>query len=44
MINLAVDSESDSSDVDIAGCDFYQNVGKKKKQKNKHTKEKKNAY
>ena len=34
MINLADDSESDSSDVDIAVCDFYQNVEKKR---NKHT-------
>ena len=38
MINLADDSESDSSDVDIdiAGCDFYQNIGKKKKEKKKN--------
>ena len=26
MINLADDSESGSSDVDVAGCDFYQNI------------------
>ena len=32
VINLADDSEPDSSDVDIdiAGCDFYQNIEKKK--------------
>ena len=32
MINLADDSESDSGDVAIyiAGCDFYQNIEKKK--------------
>ena len=38
VINLADDSGSDSSDVDIdiAGCDFYQNIEKKKeKTKNK---------
>ena len=37
MINLAYDSESDSSEVDIAGCDFYQNIEKNnnKKQMNK---------
>ena len=26
VINLAYDSESDSSKVDIAGYDFYQNI------------------
>ena len=53
MINLAIDSEPDSSDVDIdiAGCDFYQNIEKKKEKQNKtknnnnkRTKEKKSAY
>ena len=51
MINLADDSKSDSSDVDIdiAGCDFYQNIEKKERNNNNknnniQTKEKKNAY
>ena len=43
MINLADDSESDSSDVDIAGCDFYQNI-EKKKQQHQQTQGKKYAY
>ena len=39
MINLADDSESDSSYVDIVGCDFYQNIKKyeKKSNNNKQT-------
>ena len=37
VINLACDSESDSSEVDIAGFDFYQNIEEKnmKKKQNK---------
>ena len=38
MINLAYDSESDSSVVDIAGCDFYQNI-EKKYEKNNNSKQ-----
>ena len=39
MVNLADDSESDSSDVDIdiAGCDFYQNIEKKRKKQQQET-------
>ena len=37
MINMAYDSESDSSEVDFAGCDFYQNIEKKYEKKNKTT-------
>ena len=41
MINLADDSESDSIDVeiDIAGCDFYQNIEKKERKKKQTTKQ-----
>ena len=37
VINLAYDSESDSSEVDIAGFDFNQNIEEKnmKKKQNK---------
>ena len=41
MINLADDSESDSSDVDIAGCAFYQNVEEKKETKTNKQKRRK---
>ena len=34
MINLADDSESDSSYVNIGGCDFYQNIKKYEKKSN----------
>ena len=37
VINLAYDSESDSSEVDIAGCSFYQNIEKKYANNNKQT-------
>ena len=46
VIILADDSESDSSDVDIAGCDFYQNIENKyekqqQQQTNKQTNKRK---